>query len=109
MSPDTGRLEDMLRHAQLALAFTAGMSAAEFARDEKTQFAVIRCLEVIGEAANNVSAETQDALEAVPWRDIIRQRHVAVHHYQKLEMSRIWKTVTEDLPLLMRAIEAYLK
>jgi uncharacterized protein with HEPN domain len=109
MSPDEGRLEDMLREAQLARTFIGGLSMDEFEQDLKTQHAVLRCLDIIGEAANNISSETRDKLPALPWTQIIRQRHVAIHHYHKVEMSRIWATVKQDLPPLIATLEAYLK
>jgi uncharacterized protein with HEPN domain len=105
MSPDPGFLEDILQEARLALEFIAGMSEAEFVGDEKTQHAVVRCLEVIGEAANSVSAETRAGISSVPWTDVIAQRHIAIHHYRKLDMSRIWATVKDDLPKLIAALE----
>lgn len=107
MSPDTGYLEDMLREARFAVLFVEGMSEADFASDEKTQRAVIRCLEVIGEAANRISDETRRRVSDIPWTDVIKQRHLAIHHYRKLELSRIWMTVTHDLPSLIAAIDAY--
>lgn len=108
MSPDAAYLEDMMREAQLALAFIADMSEADFDHDLKTQHAVVRCLEVIGEAANNVSAEIQNELASIPWKDIIAQRHIAIHHYRKLDMRRIRATVQRDLPPLIEVIQRHL-
>lgn len=108
MSPDAAHLEDVLREAQLALAFVADLSEAEFDRDLKTQHAVVRCLEVIGEAANNVSAEIRNELTSIPWKDIIAQRHIAIHHYRKLDMPRIGATVKRDLPQLIEVIQRHL-
>lgn len=109
MSRDHGFLEDMLREARLALSFIAETSQVEFERDVKTQHAVVRCLEIIGEAANNVTSDTRSALPDLPWTEIIRQRHIAVHHYRKLEMPRIWATVKQDLPPRVATLEAYLQ
>jgi uncharacterized protein with HEPN domain len=108
-SLEAGRLDDMLRKAQLALAFVQGFSAEDFSRDEKTYFAVVRCLEIIGEAATHISAETRSELSSIPWSDIIRQRHLAIHHYDKLEAPRIWITTTRDLPPLIAALQTYLE
>jgi uncharacterized protein with HEPN domain len=108
MSPDDGLLQDMLEEARLALTFASGMSEADFLRDVKTQHAVIRSLEVIGEAANQVSAATRAQLASVPWTEIIGQRHIAIHHYRKLQMPRIWRTVHEALPPLIAVLETHL-
>lgn len=83
MSPGEGFLQDMLEEARLALTFVAGMSQEEFLADAKTQHAVVRSLEVIGEAANQLSHETRASLSTVPWPAVIGQRHVAIHHYRK--------------------------
>jgi len=107
MSPDAGFLDDILREARLALDFIAGLSKADFERDVKTQHAVVRCLEIIGEAANNVTAETRARISGIPWADVIAQRHIAIHHYHKLEMSRIWATVKDDLPKLIESLQSH--
>lgn len=108
MSPDAGFLEDIVREARLAGEFIAGMSEADFQHDAKTQHAVVRCLEVIGEAANNLSEKARADLSAIPWHDVIGQRHIAIHHYHKLDMARIWRTVKDDLPKLLVTIEGRL-
>jgi uncharacterized protein with HEPN domain len=109
MSPDHGFLEDMLREARQALSFIHGFSEAEFLNDERTQYAVVRCLEIIGEAASRVSATERVKLASVPWQEIIRQRHIAIHHYGKLQMPRIWETVREHVPALVSALEQHLE
>lgn len=108
MSPDDGFLQDMLEEARLALTFVSGISEAEFLGDIKTQHAVVRSLEVIGEAANQVSAATQAQLSSVPWTEVIGQRHIAIHHYRKLQMPRIWRTVHEALAPLIAVLERHL-
>jgi hypothetical protein len=107
MSPDHGWLQDMLTSARLAEQYVAGMREDEFLVDTKTQDSVVRRLEIIGEAANNVSTATRAALD-VPWQQIIAQRHIVVHHYRKLVMPRIWATIHDDLPRLAAALESYL-
>ena len=107
-SPDVGWLQDMLVEARRAMRFVSGMTKDEFLQNEKTQYAVVRCLEVIGEAAGNVSGETRAGLADVAWSKIIAQRHVAIHHYRKLDYSRIWVTVRDDLPQLIEQLDAFL-
>ena len=108
-SHDLGWLDDMLTSARRALRFVAGMTEEEFLDDEKTQDSVVRRLEVIGEAASNVTAETRARLPGVPWQKVIAQRHVAIHHYRKLDYSRIWTTASDDLPQLVEQLETFLK
>jgi uncharacterized protein with HEPN domain len=107
MSEDLGWLQDMLDSARHARDHVAGMSAEEFIADVKSQDSAIRRLEMIGEAATHVSAATRDSID-VPWQDIIAQRHVVVHHYRKLVMPRIWRTIHEDLPPLIQKLDHYL-
>lgn len=108
MSPDLGHLQDMLSAARTAMAHVAGVTLDSFLRDVKTQDAVLWRLAVIGEAANNVTPASQAAIP-LPWSQIIGMRHVAIHHYRKLDMARIWATVNDHLPELAAAIEEFLK
>lgn len=107
-SPDLGFLDDMLSAARAALRFVGGMSESDFAADEKTFDAVVRKLEIIGEAAGRVTSKTRERL-ALPWQQMIAQRHIAIHHYRKLDPQRIWVTVRDDLPRAVEALEAFLK
>lgn len=107
MSPDDGLLEDMLREARTAIEFIDGFTEADFLRDRRTQYAVVRCLEIIGEAASRVSEERRRTV-ALSWTEIVAQRHIAIHHYGKLKMPRIWTTLQHDLPQLITALEAHL-
>ena len=97
----------MLNEARAALEFVDGVDETQFLQDRKTQHAVVRCLEIIGEAASRVSAETRAKL-AIPWKDIIAQRHIAIHHYGKLQMPRVWATVRDDLPPLVKLLEEFI-
>lgn len=91
------------------MRYVAGMTESDFLADDKTQDSVVRRLEVIGEAATNVTAATRAQLPEVPWQMVIAQRHIAIHHYRKLDSKRIWATVREDLPRLVERLEIFLK
>ena len=108
MSRDPGLLEDILREARLALEFVAGLTKEDFFHDAKTQHAVVRCIEIIGEAANNLSEETYNAV-TLPWSEIIGMRHIAIHHYRKLDPERVWNTIHEHVPELVGRIEEFLR
>jgi uncharacterized protein with HEPN domain len=108
MSPDLGHLQDMLSSARISIAHVNGTTLEGFLQDVKMQDAVLWRLAVIGEAANNVTPATQAAMP-LPWSQIIGMRHVAIHHYRKLDMRRIWATVNDRLPELAAAIEDFLK
>ena len=68
------------------------------------QDGVIRNLEVIGEATNNLSSELRDANPAIPWRQIAGMRDVLIHDYLKVNLSRVWRTVITDLPPLQATV-----
>ena len=92
------RLADMLDYARDAQAFVAGMDAVAFAADRKTQFAVLRALEVIGEAAKRVPVDVQDRHPEIPWRQIIGMRNVIAHDYLGIRLSRVSETATAFIP-----------
>lgn len=109
MSPeDRIRLEHMLDAARTAQSFLAGRARSELDTDRLLLFGVVRAIEVIGEAASRVSASTRDALPAIPWPDAVGMRNRLVHAYFNIDPEIVWKTVTEELPGLVAALEAAL-
>jgi len=72
------------------------------------QHAVIRCLTVIGEAANRVSTDTRAALPGIAWSEAVGLRNVLVHDYQRIALARVWTIVQDDLPPLLSALNAHL-
>ena len=105
MIPPTLRLHDYLQHMIEAIgriaAYTKGMDHATFTLDGKTQDAVIRNLQVIGEAAQNIRRHHPDFVAAnshVPWGAAYGMRNAVVHGYFKVGLERIWTTIEDDLP-----------
>jgi uncharacterized protein with HEPN domain len=104
MSPGL-RLRDYLQHMVSAIGqigiYTLGMDHASFMRDTRTQDAVIRNLQVIGEAAQNVRRHHPDFVAAnpdVPWRSAYGMRNAVTHGYFGIDLEQIWTTVKTDLP-----------
>jgi uncharacterized protein with HEPN domain len=93
-------LGDMLDYACDIQTFIAGMDASAFANDRKTQYAVLRALEVIGEAAKRIPPETQARFADIPWRQIVGMRNVIAHDYLGIRLSRIYETATVFIPQL---------
>ncbi len=93
-------LHDILENAAKACQFVDGMSGDDFLQDDKTVFAVIRALEVMGEAAKNIPDDIRDKYPAIPWRDMAGMRDKLIHHYFGVDLNTVWKTVTRDLPIL---------
>lgn len=97
-------LRDLLEHAEKATEFIAAMTADDFLRDEKTVFAVIRALEVVGEAAKKIPDDVRERYPAVPWREMSGLRDKLIHDYFGVNPGVIWKTVTDDVPKLIPLI-----
>lgn len=93
-------LQDIIDNAAKALEFVQDMNEDDFLQDDKTIFAVIRALEVMGEAAKNVPDSIRDKYPQIPWRDIAGMRDKLIHHYFGVDLKTVWKTVTRDLPAL---------
>jgi uncharacterized protein with HEPN domain len=103
---DLIRLRHMRDYAQEAVAFIQGETAAEFLADRKLQLAVTHLLELVGEAANHVSPETQSQCPQIPWPQVIAMRHRLIHGYDFLDYMIIGQTVRQDLPKLFTQLEA---
>jgi uncharacterized protein with HEPN domain len=102
---DPALLLDMLLAARDALSFVADQDQSSFMASALHQYAVIRCLEVIGEAANNVSEATRAGMADVAWTDMINMRHRLIHGYESVNLDQVWQTVRDDLAPLIARLE----
>ncbi len=89
--------------------FCKDLTEEEFIRDERTNLAVARLLEIIGEAAKHISDKTIGNLSEVPWKDIVGLRNILIHEYFGVDLGIVWTTVRKDLPFLKKAISNYLE
>jgi uncharacterized protein with HEPN domain len=96
---------DILESIAKALSFCDGMTLKTFAKDDKTVFAVIRALELIGEAAKMVPASVRKKYPDIPWRDMTGMRDKLVHEYFGVDLQTVWATVQQDLPALRPLIQ----
>jgi uncharacterized protein with HEPN domain len=101
-------IEDILQAAKKATEFLGGSLLADFIQDEKTAFAVVRALEIVGEAAKRIPQDLRDRYPQVPWRSMSGIRDKLIHDYVSVNLEIVWRTVNEDLPALVPAIEAIL-
>ena len=97
-----------LRHILDAIE-TIWEHVKDSARDKKTRDAVIRQLEIIGEASRHVSPEIKQKYPHIPWRDIINMRHQLSHGYFQIDLMEVWDTVDNDLLPLQEAVLLALK
>ena len=93
-------LEDILDAIQKVAKFIEGMTFDQFASDDKTAFAVIRALEIIGEATKHIPEEVRRNYPRLPWREMAGIRDKLIHEYFGVNLEVVWKTATEDLPKL---------
>ena len=103
---DAIRLRHMLDAARDALSFAEGRSREDLDRDRQFVLAVVKCIEILGEAAARVSSEGQAEAAELPWRDMIDMRHRLVHAYYDVNLDVVWSTLREDLPPLIAALES---
>ena len=91
-------LHDLLDASEKVAEFIRGMTQSQFLEDEKTQFAVVRGLEIIGEAAKKIPASVKAKYPQVPWREVAGMRDKLVHDYFGVNAEVVWRTAVEDLP-----------
>ena len=105
MQRDKAYLLDILESAKLAVEYVGERTREEFLKDTQCQDAVIRRLEIIGEAAGRISGETRSAFPNLPWKEMIGMRNVMVHEYDGIDMVIVWDTVKSDVPALIALLE----
>lgn len=107
MSRDREYLLDILEAAKLATAYIDQKTKDEFIEDTQCQDAVIRRLEIIGEAARRVSTKTREELSELPWDSMAGMRNFLIHEYDDVDLDIVWNTVSDDLPPLINTLENY--
>jgi uncharacterized protein with HEPN domain len=94
------RVHDILEAIDKIEQYVSGLSFEQFQADPKTIDAVVRNLEVVGEAVRHLSIDLEDLPAGVPWTDIAGMRNILIHEYFGVDLRIIWQTVTDDLPAL---------
>ncbi|HHP7245505.1 MAG TPA: DUF86 domain-containing protein [Elainellaceae cyanobacterium] len=102
---DDVRLRHMLDAAEQARSFIHGRSREDLDTDPMLLLAVVKAIEIIGEAAARVTQARQVAMPQIPWPQIISMRNRLTHAYFDIDTEIVWKTVVEDLPSLIRLLE----
>ena len=105
---DPLRLQHMYDEARKARRFVEGMTRREFDDDEQLQYALARAVEIVCEAACNITDEFQEDNNQIEWQQIIGMRQWLAHAYFKIDLNVLWKTVQEDIPPLIRHLESIL-
>ncbi len=105
---DVIRLRHMLDAAQEARRFTANRRREELDQDRQLVWALVKAIEIIGEAAHQLSPEAKDELPNIPWHKVVGMRHRLVHAYFDINLDILWRTVTEGLPPIVAEIDKVL-
>ena len=105
MERDPAYLLDILEASKVALSYIQDVTEESFNDRTQLQDAVIRRIEIIGEAARRVSAKTQNAHPDLPWHEMIGMRNLLIHDYDGIDLGMVWQTVKKDLPRLIEAIQ----
>ena len=101
-------IEDILEAMTNAIEFTKGMSHDEFVKDTKTVYAVIRTIEIIGEAVKNIPEDVRRKYPDIPWRGMAGMRDKVIHAYFGVKIERVWEVVKRDIPNLKPKFEKML-
>lgn len=98
----------MVEAARQCLVFVEGRERVELDTDIQLRFALLRALEIVGEAASRVTPETRAAHPEIPWQPIVGARNRLVHAYFDIDLDIVWATATKALPALVEMLERLL-
>lgn len=101
---DLAYIEHILDCIRKIKEFSEGLSFKEFSINELVQDAVIRNIEIIGEASKKISTDTKQVYFDVPWKEIAGMRDKLIHDYLGVDFEVVWRTIKEDVPMLEKQI-----
>lgn len=102
---DTAVIQDIKETIDRIMSYTAQMEYDDFLQDHKTQDAVIRNIEILGEAAKLLSNETKEKYSNIPWKDIAGTRDKLIHDYFGVNIDIVWDIVKNEIPLLYKKMK----
>jgi uncharacterized protein with HEPN domain len=105
MQHDLIRARHMLVAAKEAMEFAAGKTPKNLEKDRMRVLAIIKSIEIVGEAASKVTEEFKSENKYIPWNDIISMRNRLIHAYFDVNLDIVWQTIKKDLPDLIKALE----
>ena len=101
---DEIRLRHVLDHAQEAVDMVRGRRREDLEKDRMLQLALVRLVEIVGEAAARVSPEAQERFTSIPWQQARGMRNRLIHGYDKVDLDVLWDTIQDDLPPLIAQV-----
>jgi len=102
-----GRLQDILTAARLIASYVKGATEATFIANPEKQDAVVRRIEVIGEAAAHLSPETRSAIPDLPFRKMRGMRNIVAHDYANVDLKIVWEVATVHVPEVCTVLEKF--
>lgn len=105
---DRGRLRHIKNAIGNVQEFLSGRTADDFLTDKMLYYAVVKNMEIIGEAAYMLTNEFKETHSETNWKDIVNMRHILVHGYYQVDSRIVWYTIHNDLPILKAQIDRYL-
>lgn len=102
-------LQHVSENIKLIESFSKKLTKEKFMKNKLRQNAIVRALEIIGEAVKNLSPEFMEKHKAIPWSDIARTRDKLIHHYFGVDLNEVWSIVKDDLPKLKKQIQEILE
>jgi uncharacterized protein with HEPN domain len=105
---DRTLLRDMIEASRAAMNAIEGKDRSALAADHVYALGLVKCLEIIGEAAQQLSTDLTDQHPDVPWPQIVGMRHRLVHAYFEIDYEQVWRALTDDLPPLVAQLERIL-
>lgn len=93
-------IKDIIDNMENAKRFTEKITYEEFVKDDKTSYAVIRCIEIIGEAAKNIPEEACNKYPEIPWKEMAGMRDKVIHFYFGVNLEKVWLVIKKDIPEL---------
>ena len=106
---DAIRVRHIIEAAEAVQSFITNRRRADLDSDRMLLFALVRAIEIIGEAASKLSPEARTATPSVPWANIVAMRHRLIHAYFDIDRTILWKTATEEIPPLLSVLRVALK
>ena len=105
LKADIIRLRHMVDATNQALTFVAEKSRSELETDQLLTLALVKLIEIFGEAASKITRDAKSQSQEIPWADIIAMRNRLIHGYFDVNLDIIWRTVNEEMPPIARQIE----
>ena len=102
-------IQDMVKAMDDIQRFVLDMNFEQFMQDDKTSSAVIRKLEIIGEAAKQVSANIREGNPAIPWKEMAGMRDRLIHFYSGVDYRLVWETINQRIPEVKLSLQKYLR